>query len=90
MDNPIKYTTINSFTRAPCANQLISYLVILAQNISFWLFVQPNYASHSYRVCMMAVFAVSTVLLMILTVLVSASDPSDPIMVDYKKGKSSA
>lgn len=90
MEQRTKYKTNNTFTRTPCANQIISYLVILAENISFWLLIQANYSSSIFRVAMIVLFAVSTVLLIIFTLMASVSDPSDPIMIDYKNGKSAA
>lgn len=90
MGRPNGYKKVNTFSRTPCFNQVMSYLVLATQSLSFWLLVQRHIAHQNTRFVMMAVYALSTAVLVWAGVLASASDPSDPIMIDYKNGKSAA
>lgn len=90
MDRPNGYKKVNTFSRTPCFNQILSYLVVTTQSVSFWLLVQTHFEHQDTRFVMMAVYALSTVILVWAGVLASASDPSDPIMIDYKNGKAAA
>jgi hypothetical protein len=86
MDNIRPYNTINTFTRKPCANQIISYIIIITDNITFWLLVQTNYANQFCRFTMIALFACSVVIMLTFGCLTSGYDPSDPIMAEYRNG----
>lgn len=90
MDRPNGYKKVNTFSRTPCFNQIMSYMVLATQSLSFWLLVQRHFAHQNTRFIMIAVYGLSTVVLLWAGVLASASDPSDPIMINYKNGKSSS
>ena len=74
------YTELNTFSRRPCPTQLLSYLVILLQNISFWVFIQPHYLSQATRFIMIVFFSISLMVLFIIVFMTSYLDPSDPMI----------
>ena len=90
MDRPNGYKKVNTFSRTPCFNQIMSYLVLATQSLSFWLLVQRHFEHQNTRIAIMAVYALSSVVLLWAGALASASDPSDPIMINYKNGKSTS
>jgi hypothetical protein len=80
MESKRPYKTVNTFSRRPCLNQIISYIIIVSDNLVFWLLIQTNYASQEYRYSMIALFSFSVLLLIVFGCLTSTYDPSDPVM----------
>ena len=89
MESKSRYKPVTSFSRRPCVNQIISYLVIVSENISFWALIQNNYTSLSSRWTMIVLFSISTFVLMVAALCASCSDPSDSVMIEYKNGNRS-
>jgi len=84
MHNKRPYNTVNTFSRRPCINQIISYIIIIFDNITFWLLIQTNYESQLCRFTMITFFSCSVIIMLLLGCLTSSYDPSDPIMTEYR------
>lgn len=84
-----RYKTVNTFTRKPYPTQIISYVIIITMHLSFWLCIQPYIVNDITRTIMIALFSLSSLLLIIFSIATSAIDPSDPIMIQYKNSESS-
>ncbi len=80
------YKAVNTFSRRPCLNQILSYLLLALDNFSFWLTVQNHYASETARYAIIALFLLSLLALLVLGGLTSSSDPADPIMAHHRNG----
>ena len=83
-----RYKTVNTFTRKPYPTQIVSYLIIIAMHPSFWLCIQPYIANTITKTLMIALFSLSSLLLIIFSLATSLIDPSDPIMIQYKNNQS--
>lgn len=86
MHNKRPYNTVNTFSRRPCINQIISYIIIIFDNITFWLLIQTNYENQPCRFTMITLFSCSVIIMLLLGCLTSIYDPSDPIMTEYRNG----
>ena len=82
------YKTVNTFTRRPYPTQIISYIIIIAIHLSFWLCIQPYLADAITKIIMICLFSLSSLLLIIFSLATSVIDPSDPIMIQYKNSQS--
>ena len=78
------YKTVNTFSRKPCINQILSYVLIVAENISFWGFVQPNLVNEIARVILISLFILTLLILVISTCMTSYTDPSDSTLVNFR------
>ena len=78
------YKTINTFSQRPSPAQLVSYLIFLLQILIFFIIIQARLASTSTRIVLIVVYSLSVGSQIVLTFLVSLSDPSDNFMIKYK------
>ena len=77
------YEVLNTFSRKPCITQIVSYLIIILINISFWGCLQPHYQGQIIRFLMMASISSTLIMLIIIGIITSYLDPSDPIIHEY-------
>jgi hypothetical protein len=82
-----KYQTINTFTRSPSPAQIAAYMVVTVDVVVFYVMIQQSFNDEALRVALIVLFSCSIVGMIIPTILCSAIDPSDTVMVECKQGK---
>lgn len=80
------YTKVNTFSRTPCFNQIISYSIILLSSLTFWIVIQSNLVNQMDRIILTILFTISAAFLVISGCIASYIDPADPMMRAYKSG----
>ena len=83
-----QYQKLNTFSRRICFNQVIAYSFILFLNISFWLLIQNHFVNQNYRFALIVLFSMSLMILILVGVITSYLDPSDPMMRELKSNSS--
>ena len=79
-----KYETINACTRRPSAPQIVAYLLFAFQVATFYAIVENKLVSEDARIILHVFFALSSLLEVVTSLIVSLTDPSDEFMIRYK------
>lgn len=76
------YTAKNSFSRYPSVTQIISYLLFVMQILLFYIVVQKHLEPHWKRTTMLVIYSIIAAVHLIITLLISLSDPTDQFMIN--------
>ena len=78
------YSKVNSFTHTPSVTQIISYVINILEPVVFYVLVQPNFSSSTTQITLICIFSIFCLSKVILTLIISFSDPADEAMVKFK------
>lgn len=76
-----RYERVSTFTRWPSLAQLASYFFSAFQIVVFYMLIQHNYVNKLLQIVFNTILAICLSIQVISTVLCSAADPVDPILL---------
>lgn len=80
-----QYETINSFTRRPVVTQIAAYLVFIGEALTFFICMYINFRNTSTQIGILVFYIVTALIQVIVSIMASYIDPSDNIMIEYRK-----
>ena len=82
------YSTINTFNQAPSSAQIIAYLLFVLQVVTFYSIIQLRISSSTSFIILHILYGISIIGQFAFTLRTSLIDPSDMVMVLYRRNPS--
>lgn len=80
--------TVNTFTQKPAATQILSYIVVLMEFVVYFSCLFPHLQSLTAQITLTTLLCGFTLALIGFTLVASVTDPTDPVVRDYRRSRS--
>ena len=80
--------TVNTFTQKPAATQILSYIVVVMECVVYFSCLFPHLQSLTAQITLTTLLCGFTLALIGFTLAASITDPTDPVVRDYRRSRS--